>query len=227
MASKIQIFSGAFGIVTGGSIETIDPANEDYDEAAGILNNIYPHVYAAALVIRQWPWSIRRRPLTEVDMVGNNFNYPNVYNLPALAELEGIDTRPGRISQGIIALYEDENASNPTNEPWEVQDNKLSTTLTGSPEASYQFAPTEEKLPAQFVEYLRLMLASEIAFAVAADLNLARDLRSRAEALLSSLGSEAARTANNITNLFRLPGPFTRSHLGYNSFISGYRRRGY
>ena len=155
MATKLQIMQGAFVAMTGG-----DLLDEQDPNGAPILG-VYDFVADAACIAQRWPWTIRRIQLTNRDpATGQPERYR--FTMPAgiLDPNTGTVTEP-RLSVAPIALFVNMNERRPMDDrAWRVSGQHIYTdqeTLWGL----FQFRTPETTWPAQFVEYMRLLLIAE------------------------------------------------------------------
>ena len=157
MATKLEIMSGAFVAMVGG--ELLD----EQDPNGQPIALVYDFVANAACIAQPWPWTIRRIALTNRDpATGQPERYR--FTMPsALLTPQGdppITAQP-RLSVGPIALYNTMRGRRPLDDrAFRISGDHIFT----EEEALWgllQFRTPEESWPAQFVEYMRLLLCAE------------------------------------------------------------------
>lgn len=156
MATKLDMMNGAFFAMVGGGLLAEDDPN------GGPILGIYDFVADAACIAQRWPWTLRRVELS------NRVAAPTqperyAFEMPAALQTpQGVDiSAQPRLSVAPIALYVGMDVRRPMDDrAWRVAG---STVYTDQPAlwGLFQFRTPEASWPAQFVEYMRLLLCAE------------------------------------------------------------------
>ena len=154
MATRLSIWRGAFGEMTGGFIESTELTSDGAaaDSSAGPIAAVYPSIVSAALTRIYWPWTLHRADLTAVTLTNHEFKYS--FTMPATS---GANVDQPRLSAGPLALYHPNDSKAEYRGEWKVEGNLIYADVN-SLAMLYQRKTPEETWTEQFAEYVRLLL---------------------------------------------------------------------
>lgn len=139
----------------------------DGSDTADACNRLYPDLKNHLLTVYPWTWSVKKVQLS-ANVTDPVNEWDNAFDLPA------------DIIGSPIAVFDSSSSGiHPRRYGWEIYGTQLFTNLD-TVYIDYQATVTEANMPAYFVRFLRVALASEIAMVVTDQISKAEYYRAQA-----------------------------------------------
>ena len=187
--SRAQLIARAFTPMVGGRL-----TNALTNRNAVPIQEVYDTVVDAACMAQRWPWTIDRVELTDRDPApGQPERYRFTMPLGPSGDRERAQAQP-RLSVGPIALYNTERGRRPLDDRAYRVSMQYIYTEEEALWGTFQFRTPEEGWPAQFYEYVRLLLMAETIAVYKPDTGVqeAEILRARATQMEGNLSNTTA-----------------------------------
>jgi hypothetical protein len=147
--TDVTICSDALVLLGAAAITSLT----DGSDTADACNRLYPDLKNHLLTVYPWSWSLKKVQLSK-DSTDPVNEWDNAFNFPA-----------DLIGSPIAVFDSSASGTRPRRYGWEIYGTQLFTNLD-TIYIDYQATVTEANMPAYFVRFLRVALASEIAITV-------------------------------------------------------------